>query len=306
MRLDTAARTATLSTKEVVEFGVALVATGANVRRLRVDGAQLEGIHYLRTLGNADAIRADAERGRARRARRRLLHRVRGGRDADGARPPLHDGDARGRAALVALRRRRPAAFFARAAARPRRRARHAATGSSGSRARSAWSGSSPPRAATLDADIVVMGTGAMPDVMLARAAKLELGETRRRGVLRRPRDVGRAASGRPATCASTTPCCTAAACGSSTTRSRSRRAEAAAAAMLGDARAVRRGALLLDRPRRLGDRGVGRADRGARAGDRARQRRGRRVQRAPPRRRAARRARCRSAAARTSPTRAG
>ena len=51
MKLDTAARTATLSTKEVVEYGVALLATGANVRRLRVDGAQLAGIHYLRTLG---------------------------------------------------------------------------------------------------------------------------------------------------------------------------------------------------------------------------------------------------------------
>ena len=60
MRLDTEARTATLSTKEVVEFGVALIATGANVRRLRIDGAQLDGIHYLRALGNADAIRADA------------------------------------------------------------------------------------------------------------------------------------------------------------------------------------------------------------------------------------------------------
>src|SRR5215207_5468069 len=61
MRMDTAERTATLSTKEVVRFGVALVATGANVRRLRVDGAQLAGIHYLRALRNADAIRADAE-----------------------------------------------------------------------------------------------------------------------------------------------------------------------------------------------------------------------------------------------------
>src|SRR5215218_4519437 len=59
MRLDTAAREATLSTKEVVEYGVALLATGANVRRLRVDGAQLGGIHYLRTLGTADTIRED-------------------------------------------------------------------------------------------------------------------------------------------------------------------------------------------------------------------------------------------------------
>jgi 3-phenylpropionate/trans-cinnamate dioxygenase ferredoxin reductase component len=59
--LDTAARTAKLSTKEEVEFGQALLATGANVRRLNVDGCELEGIHYLRTLGNADAIRADTE-----------------------------------------------------------------------------------------------------------------------------------------------------------------------------------------------------------------------------------------------------
>src|SRR5215218_5261554 len=61
MRLDTAAREATLSTKEVVEYGVALLATGANVRRLRVDGGQLDGVHYLRALANADAIRAHAQ-----------------------------------------------------------------------------------------------------------------------------------------------------------------------------------------------------------------------------------------------------
>jgi 3-phenylpropionate/trans-cinnamate dioxygenase ferredoxin reductase subunit len=61
MKLDTAAREATLSSKEVVAYDTALLATGANVRRLRVDGAELEGIHYLRALGNADAIRADAD-----------------------------------------------------------------------------------------------------------------------------------------------------------------------------------------------------------------------------------------------------
>jgi 3-phenylpropionate/trans-cinnamate dioxygenase ferredoxin reductase component len=62
--LDPAARTATLSTKEQVEFGKALLATGAHVRRLNVPGCELEQIHYLRTLGNADTIRegvADAE-----------------------------------------------------------------------------------------------------------------------------------------------------------------------------------------------------------------------------------------------------
>jgi 3-phenylpropionate/trans-cinnamate dioxygenase ferredoxin reductase component len=62
--LDVQARTAKLSNKQEIEFGKALVATGANVRRLTVDGCHLEQIHYLRTLGNADAIRAgvaDAE-----------------------------------------------------------------------------------------------------------------------------------------------------------------------------------------------------------------------------------------------------
>lgn len=63
--LDAQARTAKLSNKEEISFGKALIATGANVRRLNVPGCELEQIHYLRTLGNADAIRegvADAER----------------------------------------------------------------------------------------------------------------------------------------------------------------------------------------------------------------------------------------------------
>ena len=80
MKLDTAERVATLSTKETVGFDKALLATGANVRRLRVDGCDLDGIHYLRAFGNSDAIRADGRRGRAGRADRRQLHRLRGGR----------------------------------------------------------------------------------------------------------------------------------------------------------------------------------------------------------------------------------
>jgi 3-phenylpropionate/trans-cinnamate dioxygenase ferredoxin reductase component len=55
--LDLDTRTAKLSSKEQVEFGKALIATGANVRRLNVEGCELHEIHYLRTLGNADAIR---------------------------------------------------------------------------------------------------------------------------------------------------------------------------------------------------------------------------------------------------------
>lgn len=64
MSLDAQARTAKLSDKQEVSFSKALIATGANVRRLNVPGCELEQIHYLRTLGNADAIRegvADVE-----------------------------------------------------------------------------------------------------------------------------------------------------------------------------------------------------------------------------------------------------
>ncbi len=60
-KLDTTAREVALSNREVVSYDTALVATGANVRRLNVEGAELDGIHYLRALGNADHIRADAD-----------------------------------------------------------------------------------------------------------------------------------------------------------------------------------------------------------------------------------------------------
>ncbi len=60
MGLDLEARTAKLQTKEEVEFDKALIATGAMVNILRVEGAELEGIHYLRAFGNSDAIRDEA------------------------------------------------------------------------------------------------------------------------------------------------------------------------------------------------------------------------------------------------------
>ncbi|HUC07715.1 MAG TPA: FAD-dependent oxidoreductase [Solirubrobacterales bacterium] len=62
MSLDPEARTAKLQGGEEVRFGKALIATGAMVNILRVEGAENEGIHYLRAFGNSDAIRADAEK----------------------------------------------------------------------------------------------------------------------------------------------------------------------------------------------------------------------------------------------------
>jgi 3-phenylpropionate/trans-cinnamate dioxygenase ferredoxin reductase subunit len=59
MKLDPEAHTVSLANKDVIKYGKLLLATGANVRRLRIDGCDLDGIHYLRALGNADTIRSD-------------------------------------------------------------------------------------------------------------------------------------------------------------------------------------------------------------------------------------------------------
>jgi len=64
MDLDTSAKTAKLGRAQM-GFGQALLATGAGIRRLQVEGGMRDGIHYIRALGNADKLRnelADAER----------------------------------------------------------------------------------------------------------------------------------------------------------------------------------------------------------------------------------------------------
>jgi 3-phenylpropionate/trans-cinnamate dioxygenase ferredoxin reductase component len=61
MSLDAEGRTARIQGGEEVAFGQALLGTGAVVNILRVEGAENEGIHYLRAFGNSDAIREEAE-----------------------------------------------------------------------------------------------------------------------------------------------------------------------------------------------------------------------------------------------------
>jgi 3-phenylpropionate/trans-cinnamate dioxygenase ferredoxin reductase subunit len=176
MRLDTGARTATLSTKEVVEFGVALVATGSNVRRLRVDGAQLSGIHYLRTLGNSDAIRSDALE-----AERVVL--VGGSYIACEVAATL---TTLGRhCTLVMLEDAPLSAHFGATAgeffgALLRDHGVELVCGDGLERLEGTDTVERVVCASgrELPADAVVMGTGVMPDVMLARAAGLELGES--------------------------------------------------------------------------------------------------------------------------------
>ena len=104
MKLDTEARRAKLSNGDEVAFDKALLATGANVRRLRAEHGDLDGIHYLRTIPTSDAIAADAAADGARRVHRRVVHQLRGGRDADGAREQVLDGDAGGRDVRARLR----------------------------------------------------------------------------------------------------------------------------------------------------------------------------------------------------------
>jgi len=176
MKLDAAARTATLSTKEVVEFGVALLATGANVRRLRVDGGQLDGIHYLRALGNADAIRAEAEE-----AERVVL--VGGSYIACEVAATL---TSLGRRCAMVMTEGEPletgfgptaGRFFA-DLLRSKGVELHCADSLERFEGDARVQRVVCASGAVLDADMVVMGTGAVPDVMLARAAKLELGES--------------------------------------------------------------------------------------------------------------------------------
>jgi 3-phenylpropionate/trans-cinnamate dioxygenase ferredoxin reductase subunit len=175
MKLDPAARTAKLATGEELAFGKALLATGANVRRLRVDGAQLEGIHYLRALGNADAIRADADG-----AERVVL--VGGSYIACEVAASLTSIGKQ--CTLVMLEDTPLSTGFGPqvgewAAGVLRSHGVELVTGD----ALGAFEGEERvERVVTeggrvLDADLVVMGTGAVPEVMLARSAGLTLSE---------------------------------------------------------------------------------------------------------------------------------
>ena len=62
--LDRAARTVTITPAGTVRYDKLLLATGSRVRLLEVPGADLSGVRYLRTIGQADALRAGLEGAR--------------------------------------------------------------------------------------------------------------------------------------------------------------------------------------------------------------------------------------------------
>ena len=176
IRLDAAQRTVKLSTREEVGFGKALLATGANVRRLPVEGGQLEGIHYLRVLGNTDAILADAEQAE---------HVVVIGGSYIGTEVAA-SLTTRGRRCSIVMQESvthergfgaRAGGFFQGVLEE------HGITVHGDDELeRLEGDGDRVQRVVTkggreLDADVVVIGAGVAPDVMLAKAAGLEIGE---------------------------------------------------------------------------------------------------------------------------------
>ena len=158
----------------------ALIATGGGIRRLQVEGGMRDGIHYIRALGNADKLRnelGDAERivivGGSYIATEVAASMVLLGKQVTLVMQealPLerHFGPTAGAFArdLLGVARHRDRRL------RRRRRVRRR-----GYRRRPCRGGRCAD-GRRVDADLVVVGVGANPDVMLARKAKLELGET--------------------------------------------------------------------------------------------------------------------------------
>jgi 3-phenylpropionate/trans-cinnamate dioxygenase ferredoxin reductase component len=62
--VDPAAHTLALDSGQQVEYQKLLLATGGRNRRLRIPGAELPGIYYLRTAAECDAIKREAVAGR--------------------------------------------------------------------------------------------------------------------------------------------------------------------------------------------------------------------------------------------------
>lgn len=179
MDLDTTARTAKLG-REQVGFGQALLATGAGIRRLQVQGGMRDAIHYIRALGNVDKLRLalpDAQRivvvggsyiASEVAASMRIL-----GKDVTLVMQETHPlergfGPVAGRFAHDLL-------------------AEHdieIVAGADVIEFAGEGEGDEPVNAVVcadgqcIDTDLVVVGVGATPDVMLARKAKLELGES--------------------------------------------------------------------------------------------------------------------------------
>jgi 3-phenylpropionate/trans-cinnamate dioxygenase ferredoxin reductase subunit len=64
VQIEPVAHSVMLDSGEALEYHQLLIATGGRNRRLEVPGAELSGIHYLRTLAECDAIKQEVDAGR--------------------------------------------------------------------------------------------------------------------------------------------------------------------------------------------------------------------------------------------------
>jgi len=173
--LDVGERTVALSDGQDVSFDKALIATGSGVRRVSVTGAELEGIHYLRTLGNSDAIRADA-------AGRRVVL-IGGSYIATEVAASLTELGSS--CSLVMLEPIALSRGFGEQAGRFfQERLEEHGIEVHGDDELERFEGAGgrvthviTKRGRRIDADVVVVGVGAVPDVRLSRTAGLEIGE---------------------------------------------------------------------------------------------------------------------------------
>jgi 3-phenylpropionate/trans-cinnamate dioxygenase ferredoxin reductase subunit len=174
-KLSASERQAALSNGQTVTFDKALLATGANVRRLQVPGCELSGIHYLRTLSNSDAIREDSS------GKRVVL--IGGSYIACEVAASLTERGSS--CALVMLENVTLSRTFGERAGRFfQSRLEEHGIEVNGDDSLERFEGADgqvtkviTKRGLELEADAVVIGAGVIPDVTLARNAGLELGE---------------------------------------------------------------------------------------------------------------------------------
>ncbi len=175
MSLDVENRTAKVQGGEEVGFGRALLGTGAMVNILRVEGAENEGIHYLRAFGNSDAIRADAEAAE---------HVVLVGGSYIGCEVAA-SLTARGtKCTIIAMEGVALSRTFGEEAGRWfQGRLEEHGVAFHGGETLSAFEGDGRVKAViaesglTVECDAVVVGAGVRPDAMLAQRAGLEVGD---------------------------------------------------------------------------------------------------------------------------------
>jgi len=175
LSLDPGSRTAKIQGGEEVAFGKALLGTGAMVNILRVEGAENEGIHYLRAFGNADAIRADAEAAE---------HVALIGGSYIGCEVAASLAAQGTKCTIVAIEDVALSRTFGEQAGRwfQERLEAHGVT-FHGGESLSAFEGDGRVRGLVtesglaVECDTVIVGAGVRPDAMLAQRAGLEVGE---------------------------------------------------------------------------------------------------------------------------------